>query len=255
MGTTRLNQAHVYSHSSRGRGKWGEPITLDHEWAIAIAVEMDHGLVSHAPWAATMTETAKQYLESAKIAMMVAKYINVLGYEARAHVDGNYRVLCGPIAVDAGLGELGRLGLLMTPEYGPRVRLSIVTTNLPLMQDKPIAFGAQHFCEFCKKCAENCPTQSIDGGDKAIHNGVEKWQSDQEKCYRYWRVQGTDCAVCMSVCPYSHPANPMHDLVRWAIRRNSLARRVALWGDDLLYGRKPKNRYPLPAWHAEAPGK
>ncbi|GAG38682.1 unnamed protein product, partial [marine sediment metagenome] len=75
------------------------------------------------PASATTTETVFKYFEVAKIAMLVARYINLLGYEARAHVDANYRVTCGPIAVDAGLGELGRLGLLVTPQYGPRARL------------------------------------------------------------------------------------------------------------------------------------
>ncbi len=77
-----------------------------------------------------------------------------------------------------------------------------------------------------------------------------KWRSDQESCYRFWRVQGSDCAVCIRVCPYSHPATPLHDLVRRAVRRNAWARRIALWADDLLYGRQPKACGALPDWHA-----
>jgi hypothetical protein len=53
----------------------------------------------------------------------------------------------------------------------------------------------------------------------------------------------------MKVCPYSHPVNPAHDLVRWAIARNPLARRLAVWADDLAYGRKPSAEYPYPDWH------
>jgi len=250
VGTTRLNPANVYSHIGRSPGPWGAPITLDHTHAIAIGVEMSHEMVRHGPDSPTTTETAFKYFEAAKVAVLVARYINRLGYEARAHVDGNYRVLCGPIAVDAGLGELGRLGLLMTPKFGPRLRLAVVTTNLPLVQDEPVHFGVQDFCEFCKKCAENCPSGSIDAGKKALHNGVEKWQSDQESCYRFWRLAGSDCSVCVRVCPYSHPATFMHNLVRWAIRRNALARRVALWADDLFYGRRPMDDCPPPDWHA-----
>jgi ferredoxin len=250
VGTTKLNPNYVYSHIGRSPGTVGEPIELNHTHAIVFGEEMSHDMVRHAPDSATTTETAFKYFEGAKIAMLVARYINLLGYEARAHVDGNYRVMCGPIAVDAGLGELGRLGLLMTPEFGPRLRLSVVTTNLPLLQDPPITFGVQHFCDFCKKCATNCPSRAIDAGDKADHNGVEKWQSSQQDCYRFWRIQGSDCALCVKVCPYSHPGTPMHNLVRWAIRRNSGARRAALWADDLFYGRRPGPRPELPEWHA-----
>jgi ferredoxin len=251
VGTTRLNPTYIYSHIGRSPGPWGAPIELSHTHAVAIATEMSYDMVRHGPDGAITTETTLQYFEVAKIAMAVARYINFLGYDARAHVDGNYRVLCGPIAVDAGLGELGRIGLLMTREYGPRVRLSIVTTNLALPQDEPIHFGVQHFCTLCKKCATCCPSASIDDGAKGIYNGVEKWRTNQETCYRFWRLQGSDCGICMRVCPYSHPGTPMHNVVRWAIRRNPAARRVALWADDLFYGRRPTDPYPLPSWHAQ----
>jgi len=249
IGTTKLNPAYIYSHIGRSPGKWGQPIELNHRYAIAIAVEMSQNMIRHAPGIPTTTETAFQYLEAAKIAMVLAKYINLLGYEARAHLDGNYRVMCIPIAADAGLGELGRLGLLVTPEFGPRMRISIVTTNLPLIQDKPVAFGVQHFCSFCKKCAINCPTGSVDAGEKKIYAGVEKWQSDQDSCFRFWRKQGTDCAVCIKVCPYSNPNTLTHNMLRWVVRRNNFARRLAYWGDELFYGKRRKSGFQFPEWH------
>ena len=104
-------------------------------------------------------------------------------------MDGNYRVMCDPVAYDAGLGELGRLGLLITPQFGPRIRLSIVSTNLPLVYDNPIVLGVQDFCAFCKKCAVNCPSGAVAMGEKGIYNGIEKWQSNQESCYSFWRTQ------------------------------------------------------------------
>ena len=222
---------------------------LDHSYAIAVAVPMAHRMVRHAPGAPTTTETAFEYLEVGKIALVLARYINLLGYAARAHVDGNYRVLCVPIAAAAGLGELGRLGLLITPDLGPRVRLAVVTTDLPLAADAPVAFGVQDFCSFCLKCAEVCPSGSIDKGSPREHRGALKWRSEQDACYRYWRTAGSDCNLCVRVCPYAHPRGAAHDLVRWLTRRNHLARRVVLWADDLAYGRRPRARYPRPDWH------
>ena len=251
VGMTKLNPAYIYSHIGRSPGKWGAPIELNHKYAIAIAVEMSHDMVCHAPDSPAITETAMQYFEAAKIATIIAKFIKLLGYEAQAHVDGNYRVMCVPIAVDAGLGELGRLGLLITPDYGPRIRLAIVTTNIPLIQDTQITFGVQHFCKICKKCAINCPTGSIAENEKNIHAGVEKWQSNQDKCFKYWKKQGTDCGVCVKVCPYSYPKSGMHNLIRWFVRRNNIARQFAFKGDEFFYGRKPKNVLPLPSWHSE----
>ena len=249
VGTTRLNPAYVYSHIARDVDKWGEPITLNHKYALVFAVEMNFEMVKHAPWSEVITESAYQYMEAAKIATAVSRYIQLLGYDSRAHVDQDYRVMCVPISVDAGLGELGRLGLLMTPEFGPRVRLSVVTTDLPLLQDQPVHFGVQDFCEICKKCAVNCPSGSIAFGEKKVCRGVEKWQSNMETCFRFWRQQGSDCSICLKVCPYSHPDSFLHNLVRRAVRKNPLARRLALWGDDLFYGRRPDNEYSQEEWH------
>ncbi len=248
VGCTRLNPAYVYSHIARGPGPWGAPVTLDHRYALAFAVEMDHSLMRLAPSPSSLVESSGQYLESAKIAVLVARTLHRLGWEARAHVDGNYRVMAVPIAVDAGLGELGRLGLLITRELGPRVRITVVTTNAPLAQDPPVTFGAAAFCEICLKCADGCPANAIPKGPREVFAGVQKWQSRGDTCYRHWRTVGTDCALCLKVCPFSHPATPAHDLVRWAIDRNGLTRRLALWGDDLCYGRSPNRKYACPAW-------
>lgn len=58
----------------------------------------------------------------------------------------------------------------------------------------------------------------------------------------YWRTIGTDCGLCMKVCPFSHPPTVIHNLIRRAIRRNPIARRIAVYGEDFFYGRKA--RYP-----------
>jgi len=69
-------------------------------------------------------------------------YFLYLGYSATANHLRHYDALLVPLAVDAGLGETGRLGYLMTRDYGPRVRLGAVTTDLPLIPDKPVDMGA-----------------------------------------------------------------------------------------------------------------
>ena len=247
VGITKLDRAYVYSHIGRSPGGYGEEVKLDHRYAIVIAVEMDWRMVRAASAAPTLVESSLKYLEAAKIALIVAKYIRALGYPARAHIDANYRVLAVPLAWKAGLGELGKMGYLITPRLGPRVRLSVVTTDLPLSIDRPIAFGVQDFCERCRKCALNCPSGAIPKGGKTIVRGVEKWELDRERCYALWRALGTDCAICMRVCPYSHPDTSVHNLVRWFVARSAAARWLALRLDDLLYGRRPRLA-PPPRW-------
>ena len=142
------------------------------------------------------------------------------------------------VAHDAGLGELSRMGYLISSKLGARVRLGGVTTDLPLLTDTPVVLGVQDFCDVCLKCATNCPSGSIPDGPKTTVRGVEKWQLNAESCLRYWRLAGTDCGLCMRVCPFSHPPTFVHNLVRKQIARSGIARRVSVWGDDLLYGRR-----------------
>jgi ferredoxin len=239
VGVTELRPYHVYTHVGRGSGVWGEPIRLDHRWAVAFTVEMDYATMRSAPDAPVVAESARQYVESAKIAIQIALLIRSVGYPARAHIDGNYRVIAPLVAQDAGLGEIGRMGILMTPGLGPRVRLGVVTTDVPLVPDPPGDDGSViDFCTVCKKCAENCPSMSIPSGDRTPIDGGRRWAIDPDSCFRYWNAIGTDCGVCMTVCPYSHPDNVAHDLVRLAIRRSGTGRRAALWLDNLFYGRR-----------------
>ncbi len=239
VGIAELDPMFVYSHVGRGPEPWGRPIVNKHRYAIVFALEMDYYEVEQAPRLPITRETAKQYLRAGEISVALAKRIRERGYAARAHIAGsNYQIMMPPVAHDAGLGELGRMGYLISPKYGARIRLGAVTTELPLLPDRPITFGVQDFCEQCLKCAINCPSGAIPVGDRRLVRGVEKWPLNVEKCLHYWRAIGTDCGLCMKVCPYSHPSTLIHNLVRAGCRRSSIARRVSVWGDDLFYGRK-----------------
>lgn len=240
VGVTELEDYHLYSHVGRGED-YGRPVAMEHTHALALTVEMDKEMVDRAPGAPAAMESAHQYLRCGVMAVQMADLIRRLGYRARAHVDGNYRVICPLVARDAGLGELGRMGILMTPRLGPRVRIAVVTTDLPLEVDglRPDPTTLD-FCLNCRKCAVACPSQAIPlGPPKKDGNGVLRWAIDSEACFSLWAKLGTDCARCMAVCPYSHDDNRMHAVVRWGIRNNTYFRRGALLMDDLVYGRTP----------------
>ncbi len=238
-GVTRLEPVHIYAVKGRGP-RYGEPITLEHPFAIAVTVEMDHRQLGCAPEGPTLMESAEQYMNAGAIAVQMAEAIRNLGWKAEAHIDANYKVVCPLVARDAGLGEIGRMGLLMTPTLGPRVRLAVVTTDLPLETDPPRRDETMlDFCRICRKCADCCPAGAIPAGDPEPIAGVRRWRIDQEVCYTYWCAVGTDCGRCIRVCPFAHPDNLMHRIVRWWLRRSSLMRRLALRLDDLLYGRNP----------------
>ncbi|MBK5097628.1 MAG: 4Fe-4S dicluster domain-containing protein [Gemmatimonadetes bacterium] len=239
VGVTELHDYHKYTTVGRGE-QYGQSVQLDHARAIAVTVEMAKEMIDRAPRGPTVMESAQQYLASGAIAVQMALFIRSLGYPARAHIDGNYRVICPLVARDAGLGEIGRMGLLMTPMLGPRVRIAVVTTDLPLTLDQRVPEDSViDFCSICLKCADACPSQAISTEARSEFDGALRWRIDSEACFTHWCKIGTDCARCVSVCPYSHPDNPMHAAVRFAIRRSSIARRAALIADDYVYGRLP----------------
>lgn len=238
IGITPLEPYHFYSHKGRRAEHWGEPVQNTHHFGILIVVAMDVKRMKSAPSLPVTVETSKQYVEAAKIANIIAQYIRSLGYEATAHTDGNYEVLCVPLAVDAGLGVLGRLGIFMHPVYGPCVRLSVVTTTLELNPTPAKTYTMEYFCDICKKCADNCPSHSIEKKLEPISRGFAHWGINQETCFSFWKSIGTDCGFCIRVCPYTKPNTFVHKLVRFYISGNPLNQRIALFMDDLFYGRK-----------------
>jgi reductive dehalogenase len=246
-GVTDLKDYHLYSVGGRAE-RYDKEVVNNHEFAIAFTVEMEREMLQSAPKGSIVMESGQQYLESGKIALQVAHFIRKLGYEARAHIDGNYEVVCSLVARDAGLGEIGRMGLLMTPKLGPRVRISVVTTNLPLITDDPLNdYSVIDFCIKCKKCADACPSKAISFDDMQKIDGTERWQINQEDCFNYWCAVGTDCGRCVSVCPYSHPDNLLHNIVRFGTRNSSIFRSAAVKLDDIFYGSIPQSA-ELPEW-------
>jgi hypothetical protein len=157
VGIAELNENWVYSHRGgavTGSDKWGAPIELNHKYAIVMAYAMHWEFISasRAPSLVTRVDVQSIYDHMAFAAVRMAAYIRRLGYAARAQIVSNYQVLLVPIAVDAGLGELGRMGYLLTKEFGPAERLVAITTDLPLIPDQHTDIGIQDFCEKCKKC-------------------------------------------------------------------------------------------------------
>jgi len=193
---------------------------------IALAFEEDFHAIANSPGRLASAATGNGYSRMAVTAPTLANFIRALGY--RAIPAGNGLGPSIPIAIDAGLGELGRNGLLVTPKYGPRVRLAKVITDMPLEADRPISFGVTEFCESCMLCAEHCPSESISKGPRtwkgtSISNnpGIFKWYIHPESCYDY---NGFSCSDCKRVCPFNKPNNSwLHRLIRTAIQGRSRA--------------------------------
>ncbi len=239
VGFTLLQPHHLYSYVGRGEN-YGNPVDLNHKYAIAFTVEMSHESLSFAPKGPVVMESSQQYLHAGTIAVQIAAFIRNLGFDARAHIDANYRVICPVVAQSAGLGTIGRMGILITPKLGARARIAVVTTDMELETvPEKIDSSVIDFCEICKKCAVNCPSNAISFNSSKTETGRYPWKINHEKCFTYWCKVGTDCGRCITVCPYSHPNNFIHNIIRWMIKQNPINRWLALKLDNYFYGEKP----------------
>ncbi len=190
VGITEINPLWIYSHRGEIFNKnwedWGAEIELTYKYAVVFAMEMDFRMVSTGPHTPTTIESMRNYARGVSISTQLATFIVNLGYSATANHLSHYDAMMVPLAVDAGLGELGRLGYLVTKTYGPRIRLGAVTTDLPLIPDKPVDIGVEDFCKICKKCATCCPSKSIPVGDHEALNGILRWKLHEETCFEFW---------------------------------------------------------------------
>lgn len=212
VGITELKNYHYYTHRGRHAEVYGEEIKLDHKYGIVFAIEMDKDMINRGPMISEIIETSKCYVDASVVGMILSYYIRSLGYEARNHMDANYLLMPVLVAKDAGLGEIGRNNLLTTKEFGSRIRLGVVTTNLELEVDEPISFGLEDFCSLCKNCALICPSQSISHETEKETNGNFNWTIKQETCYIKWTYTGTDCGMCISSCPFSQNMEVMNNI-------------------------------------------
>lgn len=187
-------------------------IPKEMKYVVVLIFEMDAEGISMAPTLIQSATTNVAYSRISFTTVMVAEFLRGLGYNAIP--SANCTALSIPLAIEAGLGQLGRNAKLITPQCGPRCRISKVITDLPIESDSPMNFGVIEFCSDCKRCAEMCPARAIPFGDRSYepvnecnNGGFLGWHLDHKKCYRYWAKVGTGCGICIAVCPYNKEFN------------------------------------------------
>jgi len=157
-----------------------------HPTAICIGAPMKREEMAYAPQARAGTEVMRSYWQVGRIAVTLAAHIRSLGWPAAAYASGSGNdVLHIPLAINAGLGQLGKHGSIISTEYGSNFRISVVLTDLPLALDAPVDIAVDDLCLRCQRC-------------------VDKWYVDFDKCTPYFsKTYG--CAICIEVCPWSEP--------------------------------------------------
>ena len=266
VGFAELDRRWVYSHyfdeetkkdhpikfsDDPGYQQYDQPIRLE-DGTRVIPKEMKYVVVVLHEWGkdidgteyapALLTEglSTLAYARMAPTLWMLAEFIRGLGYNAIPAA--NDTALSIPLAVDAGLGQLGRHGLLINPKVGSRCRISKIFTDLPLEPAGAVDSGITEFCNACLKCVPKCGTGAITKGNRSFEpldesnaTGVLSWKVDAKKCMTFQIRVGSTCSTCVRRCAWTKPPRKIYAIPRFFIRnfRWRWLNKSWVWLDDL----------------------
>ncbi len=172
--------------------------------AIVLGMEMKWDKIKEAPGAICEIEVFRVYKVLGDVTIQLTEYMKEHGYKSEAHHPFGGKLLYGPHATAANLGIMGRNGLIISPEFGPRQRWSIITTDAEIPTTKERDFSKlKDFCDKCGACVRECK------GGAVLETPIEKKNGvithiDRSKCIQSI-LDNNYCSYCLRICmPSSH---------------------------------------------------
>ena len=166
---------------------------------ICLAYEQDFEPTQTIPSVDAEIVHSSTYRTEGAAALELGNFIRALGYHAQVTGSGDSPGPYIPMFVEAGLGQLGACGYLLTPHEGSRCRLVSVTTDANVTHDKPVDYGIHAFCQVCQVCVNRCPGRAL-MRDKIWWRGLEKNKLYFKRC-RPVMARYLGCGICMKTCP------------------------------------------------------
>ena len=182
-------------YTYKSRRKWVKPFPH----AVCLAMEQPYEETQTIPSEAAEKVVFETYRSEGQAGLDLADYIRSLGYHAQVHNPIDPSAVLIPMFVAAGLGQQGAMGYLLSPHFGSRHRLMMVTTDALVTHGEPVDYGIQAFCTICQVCVNRCPGRALTR-DKVWWRGIEKFKMIAKRC-RPVMSRYAGCGVCMKVCP------------------------------------------------------
>ena len=190
VGITKYDRRYTFKYKKR----W-----IKYEHAICLAFEQDYERTQAIPSSFAEYTHFGTYRTMSQLGLIMADYVRSLGYHAQVHSPNDNSAPYIPMFVAAGLGQLGANGQLLSPHFGSRARLMVITTDAQVTYDEAVDYGIHKFCEECQVCVNRCPGRAL-MKDKVWWRGVQKHKLVYERC-RPVMAKYSGCGVCMKVCP------------------------------------------------------
>lgn len=191
IGYTKVNPDYIFKNKK-----------ILFENAIVITMEMKKDAINQAPSAVAQNEIFRTYHNLGVIVNKLSKFLRKRGFNSQGGPALGGEVNYVMLARDAGIGEIGKHGLLITEDFGPSLRIAAVYTdieNLPFSEDNPHTWISD-FCSQCNACVKKCPSQAIYSTPKLFEDGSHQ-HIDYKKCAVPFS-NDYGCTLCVKNCTF-----------------------------------------------------
>ncbi|WP_105617227.1 4Fe-4S dicluster domain-containing protein [Vallitalea okinawensis] len=178
---------------------------IPYDTVIVLGMEMDKDLTMEIPYPGKNSKKLfdfEIYEKSGQEVFKVANFIRTKGYKCFARVPADGAIKYPPHAVNAGLGNYGTNGLVITKEFGSRVRWTMICMDADIEPDQPRNLHIEEFCSRCRLCQKSCLGQAIPK-EASYWRGAMKRRVNDKKCWPQF-VKYDGCGVCLKVCPFNN---------------------------------------------------
>ena len=191
IGFSKVDPSYIFSNKK-----------ILYENAIVFSMAMKKEIIKTAPSKACEKEIMKTYYKLNVAVNKIKEFLNEKGYRAQAGPALGGEVNYPLLAQAANMGVIGKHGLLITPSYGPSIRLAAVYTDIENLPTPEINkhLWVNDYCENCNRCVRKCPANAIFKETLILSDGVKK-HIDYKKCAVPFTSQ-YGCTVCVKECSF-----------------------------------------------------
>jgi epoxyqueuosine reductase QueG len=169
---------------------------IKYQNAIVLTMPIGMDIINEKPGIESEKMNDRLYNKFGKVTYLISDELRKLGYETQVGHPREELTDFSALAQDAGLGYIGKSGLLITPELASRVKIAAILTsieNLPIKDENEHEW-IRNYCKRCSKCIKSCPELAL----VEKENKQDKAHLIKERC-----IGCSDgCTYCIEGCPF-----------------------------------------------------